>query len=72
MAPVVLGLILYLCISYFLAVQFAEAASEKGYNSSKYLWISFLFGIAGWILVCALPDRGNCTAPIISDALPDL
>ena len=69
---VFLGIILYLCIAYFLAVQFAEAASEKGYNSSKYLWISLLFGVAGWILVCALPDRGTCTTPTISDELPDL
>ena len=68
---VFLGVILYLCIAWFMAVQFAEAASEKGYTSSKYLWISLLFGIAGWILVCALPDRGNRTSAI-SDELPDL
>lgn len=61
-----------LAIHWYLAKQFLAIAGEKGFHDKKYLWICFWLGLPGWIMVCALPDRGNCTAPIISDELPDL
>lgn len=64
--------ILGLCISFFLANQFYEVAIEKGYDDRKYYWFCFLLGLAGWILVCALPDRGNVSISADSDDLPDL
>ena len=51
------GGILILVISGILAFQFYDAARDKGYDGMKYFWICFLFGIAGWILVAALPDQ---------------
>ena len=60
-----------LWLEWFIANQFFEAAKAKGYHDSKYLWICFWLGLAGWLLVCALPDRGN-SVPAISDELPDL
>lgn len=75
MGWLILALIIDLCASYFLAGQFSEAASEKGYHSRKYFWISFLLGLPGWLLVMALPDRGHSAAHIeaaISDELPEL
>lgn len=70
------GFILFLCIigiliDCWIAGLFWGAAQMKGFKSSVYFWTSFLFGPVGWILVCALPDRGN-TLQAISDELPDL
>ena len=60
-----------LAIHWYLANQFLAIAEEKGFNDRKYLWICFWLGVAGWIMVCALPDRGN-HVPAIFDELPDL
>ena len=72
---VFIAIILYVFVALILAAEFSAVASEKGYTSNKYYWICLLLGIAGWILVCALPDRGNrnnSITPAISDELPDL
>lgn len=66
-----IGLAVVIWIDWYLAKQFYEAAQAKGYRSRKYLWISFLVGIIGYLLVIALPDRGN-TQQAASDELPDL
>lgn len=68
--------VLLLCIvaiftEVWIGCLFYAVAQMKGFNSTVYLWTSILFGPAGWILVCALPDRGN-TPQAISDELPDL
>ena len=55
---VILGII-WLIIWFVIATEFAAIASEKGYDDSKYLWYTFLLGIAGMLLVIALPDRTN-------------
>lgn len=52
---VLVGLVISFCLSYF----FAEVAEMKGHNKIKYLIICFVFGLAGWIMVAALPDRMN-------------
>jgi ABC-type Fe3+ transport system permease subunit len=67
-----IGIVVALWLNWFIAKQFYEVAQEKGFYDSKYQWICFLFGAAGWIMVCALPDRGNTTVPVTSDELPDL
>ena len=71
---VLLSLIFCIFITWlnsYIAEQFYEAAEAKGYHSRKYFWLSFLFGCVGYLLVIALPDRGN-TPQVISDELPDL
>lgn len=50
---------------------FFEVAQVKGFRDRKYLWICFLLGTVGYLLVIALPDRGN-TQQAISDELPEL
>lgn len=74
MGPVVLLLVavVALWLSWYLANQFYEVAKEKGFTDRKYLWICFWLGAIGYLLVIALPDRGNHTTPVISDELPDL
>ena len=58
-------------IDWILAELFYQAAKAKGHNTKLYFWICFLLTWAGYLLVIALPDRGNQN-PVISDELPDL
>ena len=79
------GILIYLIILalliwfwWFMANQFYEAAKAKGYHAKKYFWICFWFGILGYMLVIALPDRGSnmtdrsYTPGALYDDLPDL
>ncbi len=62
---------LILWITYLIAKEFYKVAQAKGYSEKKYLWLPFLLGVIGYLLVVALPDRGN-TPKAVSDELPDL
>ena len=64
-------LALFIWVEWYIAKQFSEAAKAKGYHDSKYFWICFWLTFVGYLLVIALPDRGNIV-PMISDELPDL
>lgn len=65
------GCALMLWVMYLIANEFYKAAQAKGYSEKKYLWLPFLLGVVGYLLVIALPDRGN-TLKVASDELPDL
>ncbi len=69
-APVGIGLLVSLIISILLALQFYKIAKLKGHAKLRYFFIPFLFGIMGWILVAALPDRSGVSeapkAPVIT------
>lgn len=41
------------------AVEFNSIANRKGYPGNKYGWWCFLFPAAGYLMVIALPDRGQ-------------
>lgn len=65
--------VIVILLDIVIAVQFGKIAEMKGYHtdSSKYTWFCVLFGIAGWMMVIALPDKSqNNTA--VSDQLPNL
>ena len=47
----------YIITTFITAFGFAYIAGEKGYSKIGYWFWCFLFGIAGWIMVAALPDR---------------
>lgn len=51
--------IVYLIIDYLIAREFYNIAGKKGHYEKKYLWITFMFGIIGYCMVIALPDRGS-------------
>lgn len=63
-----------LIINYQLAKQFYLVACNKGYFDKKYKWIPFFCGIAGYLLVIALPDRKTNTAytSFKKEDLPDI
>lgn len=44
-------------ISYIAASAFDEIAVSKGYPPMSYFWYCFWLGLAGWLMVVALPDR---------------
>ena len=58
-------------LDFFVAGWFFEVAEAKGFHDRKYYWICFWLGVIGYLLVIALPDRGN-PPQVISDELPDL
>lgn len=51
-------------LNWFIAKQFEDVAAEKGFEEKRNFWIPFFFGIVGYIMVAALPDRGVQTAEI--------
>lgn len=56
------SLIFFICsvfADYFIAKTFYLIAIDKGYFSMSYFWFCFIFGIVGYIMVAAMPDRGN-------------
>lgn len=57
MGYIFLGLLIYLFIAWLIAQEFQEIAFKKGYSDKKYFWYSFLFGIAGYLMIAALPVR---------------
>lgn len=59
-------------IQYLIAVEFYKVASEKGYNSKKYLWLPFFFGLVGYLLVIALPVKNNSGTTIINNDVDNM
>lgn len=60
----IIGAIIVIKIWAYIAQQFADIAEEKGFSDRNCFWIPFLFGIVGWIMVAALPDRGKQTIEV--------
>lgn len=53
--------IVAIILELYLASLFYEVACEKGHKEKRYFWIPAIFGIVGYLLVVALPDRKNIT-----------
>jgi len=56
-AMIWLIIIFGIIFSIVIAAQFSNIAREKGHSGGKYFLFTFLFGIAGMLMVVALPDR---------------
>ena len=69
----IVGLLIVLSIDYLIAREFYRVAEMKGYTQKKYLWLPFLLGAVGYMLVIALPDRrtGQSNKADV-DELPEL
>lgn len=55
----IFGAFVIIIIKATIASEFRSIAKMKGHNELRFFWFSFLFGIAGWFMVVALPDRKN-------------
>lgn len=64
---ILIGALLMLWVMYLIAKEFYKAAEAKGYAEKKYLWLCFLLGAVGYLLVVALPDRGSKAASNLDD-----
>ena len=50
-----IGALVFLICNFLIAGEFATIADKKGYDGSKYGAYTFFFGIAGMLMVVALP-----------------
>lgn len=50
-----------LFIDYYIAGCFGLVAEDKGYDACFFIRFAFVFTMIGYILVAALPDRGDNT-----------
>lgn len=48
---------IFIKLNSYIAGCFYDAAKEKGFDSRRYFWIPFWFGIVGYLLVVALPNK---------------
>lgn len=77
---VIIGCLLVLWLYWYVALQFERIAQMKGHYEKRYFWLSLFFTIVGYLLVIALPDRGqeqkraeaDVTPVFKDDELPDL
>lgn len=58
-------------LEYYVAGLFYFIGVDKGYNSRAYLWMCALLTFVGYMLIIAMPDRGN-SQKVLPDELPDL
>ena len=69
-------MVLYLIFFGIASAEMRSIAEMKGHSHSKYFWYCFLLPVFGFIMVAALPDRGNMQCQRIEkldeDELPDL
>lgn len=49
--------VVFLALWGFVAGTFSDIAADKGHTERRYFWCTFFFGIAGMLMVVALPDR---------------
>ena len=58
-ALLVAGILIFLISDFILARKFDFIAAEKGYvtKNHSYFWYCFFFGLIGYLIVNALPDK---------------
>ncbi len=61
-----------LAVSWFAAKEFYKIAEDKGYHGRKYFWWAFLLPVVGYLMIVAMPDRGDEQRAIVNDDLPEL
>lgn len=55
----ILGIALAIILNCVIADQFHRCAIDKGYEERRFFWFPFFFGLIGYLMVIALPDRGD-------------
>lgn len=57
---IIIFMTLVICaIDYYLASEFYNVAKMKGYYEKKYLYISFIFTLVGYLLILSLPNKSD-------------
>lgn len=52
-----LAVLIIFIVKIYIAYIFYTIAVEKGYDEVKFFFFPFLFGLIGYLMVVALPDR---------------
>lgn len=66
-------LVAVLAVHVFVSVEFYKAAAMKGWPQKKYFYIALALWFVGYLLIIALPDRGNSGVRAIEiNDLPEL
>ena len=52
-------LAVFIFIWFKAAKNMARIAADKGYTERKWFHYCFWLGLAGFIMVCAMPDKSN-------------
>ena len=69
---IILGSILLLAlivfIDYKIAMEFVKIADKKGHNGRHYFWWMFWLSVVGYLMVIALPDRGEQKTVTVNSA----
>ena len=68
---IIVALLIIIPINFLIANEFYRIATWKGYSEKKYLWLPFLLGIIGYLLVIALPYE-NKPIPSYEERNPDI
>lgn len=72
----IFGAIFVILVDWLFAKLFARVAIMKGHGGREYFWLCFIFGIMGYLLVIALPNKnvGDKSSVVseISESLPEL
>ncbi len=63
-------LVVGIMLARYIANCFYEIACMKGFYDKCYFWIPFFFGIAGYLLVVALPDRKKEKETLLKSVKP--
>lgn len=66
------GGMISLWLNMYLACLFFDMALDKGYTDGKYLVVCFWLGVIGYLLIVAMPDRGEKQErkPMYPNAVP--
>lgn len=54
---IVAWLLFCFIIACLIANEFSKIAAMKGHKEGKWFWLCLIFGIVGWLMIIALPDR---------------
>ncbi len=58
-----------LAVNILISNEFKQIANYKGYEEPKIFWYCFLFGLVGYLMVIALPDRERRSTPAVPSAV---
>ena len=53
------GIVISIVVWVLICKKFYNIAADKGHESAGYFLLPFFFGIIGFLIVAALPDRGD-------------
>ncbi len=57
MGWIIFASIVVIVLEAIVAWEFSNIAKKKGHYERRWFWYAFLFSVAGWLMVVALPNK---------------